>query len=307
MGAGGGMLKHFPWSSIPAVRPADRRKQPLTSAMAPSDTICLMAKQNPSSQRSRPNVSRPRAEADSRRPSGRPPSTQRDHQPKHLLEHISAVHVVVGLGIFLLLVGGAFFLLSDTGAQNLGAEARQAMKKKNWKSALEYWSPLASRYPKSPVIHMSMGECLLNLGDAQRALDHLNKAVEHIEETRGNTEMVSGLFALRGWARLELGQVKEGLDDLYYELQINPDHPLANYRLAKFFESQQDYINAGPCYQRLANNPEYAKDTEAFKEKVGRVIASVPESEVADLPEKAAAGKLEMLPPPPEFGGLNLQ
>ena len=282
---------------IPVATPT-RTKEVIDKGGIPGQTDPTMPKPSGSQSRLRQSSqSRTQSRTPTRPGSARAAAAAKPAPSPHLIERLTATQILVAFAVLVAVVGAAILFFSDARTQYLGREARVLMKKKLWAKALASWQPLLDRFPQSPVINMRMGECLLELGKPQEALARLDDAVSNLGEIRGdNTSVVAGLYALRGWALLELGRTQEAIEDLRKELTETPDDPRANYLLGDFLAKQGDFVHAAAFFQRIANRPEYASKIAEFKKKMAEQLLKIPDEELTDVPEQVGRDQVTSVP-----------
>ena len=267
----------------------DRLKELLTRKAGPSQTS-FMAKSSSTRPSNNPAGSRPRPEL---RKGGKPVGVEQPPAVKfHLMDFLTVPRAIAALTIFLVVVGSAFYFPSSSRMARLGVEARNEMAKGHWEKSLAAWQALydmGDDQQISPIVNMSMGRCLLELKKWEPALDHLDKALANADQLAGSPNALVGLHAMRGWALVEMGKIEEGFTELKTELQSNPDQPLANLVVGRFFLKNNDPVRAGLHFQRLANRPEYAKEVADFKKYVAENFLNIPDSELTDVPEKISS------------------
>ncbi len=107
----------------------------------------------------------------------------------------------------------------------------------------EYWE-----HPETAQCEILLGTALLELGDKDAALEHLDRAVSLDRENKRT-------YANRGHVRRERGELTEALADLDYALRRDPGYAFARFRRAQTLLAleRRDEAEAELCTLLTAN------------------------------------------------------
>ena len=161
------------------------------------------------------------------------------------------------------------------------------------------WASAAKRYDRlrrgdigkraGRHVNLNLARCLMELGDAESALECLDPLKDDFEESR-KVARACEYFTLRGWALRETGARDEAIRSLQKARAIDSKDPLANYLMGRECMEKDDLKIAADFFTALAGNPEYADRLAEFKRRVEEEILDIPEEELSDVPEQ--------IPPP---------
>lgn len=142
---------------------------------------------------------------------------------------------ILSTTVFLLLLSGYSFM---TFHQN-----------RIWENSYTLWADAVEKQPESNTANALMGVVYMDLGMNEKALRHLEKAVQALPydyESRNNLGIVHG----------RLGEFEKELKELLIAEQLKPDQYAVRVNLAVHFARQKEYDKAGEVLKNLINkNP----------------------------------------------------
>jgi tetratricopeptide (TPR) repeat protein len=174
---------------------------------------------------------------------------------------------LASLGPLMLLVGGAFHLLDRSSWKHatraataiglsivIGLAALTASQAAAYEDEKALWEHTLERNPRSWLALNNLGLARLDSGDAQGALELLDRAVEAQPRSAES-------HTARGLARARLGDAARALDDLDRAVELDPTYPLARLNrgdvllaagrpqeaiddLSRFLQANPDYVPA---------------------------------------------------------------
>jgi lipoprotein NlpI len=114
---------------------------------------------------------------------------------------------------------GAGTLHADTEVEVLKARGMAYLQKEDWDMAAADFNAVLKRKPDDPEADLDLGAAYLSKGDNEAALRRFDEVVT---QNRGSADMRAEAFAMRGSARVMLGQYQSGIEDFDEALRRQP-------------------------------------------------------------------------------------
>ncbi len=122
-----------------------------------------------------------------------------------------------------------------------------------WKNSYTLWVDAVEKYPDSNTANALMGVVYMDLGMDEKALKHLEKAVQIVSydyQSRNNLGIVYG----------KLGEPEKALKELMTAIYLNPDDDTIKINLSVFYQRQKEYKKAEEVLAYLlSKNPKDAQ------------------------------------------------
>jgi thioredoxin-like negative regulator of GroEL len=189
---------------------------------------------------------------------------------------------LVAVGLLLVLAPAALYVRSSWSAN---ANARKALDAREWQAA-ERSLRKAIRRSSDPIpLKLELARCLLELNRPAEALEVLNPIATALEEPKHKRHETQ-FQALRGWGKMQEGDTEGAARAWTAALAADPKHPLASALMGQRLLDQGQPERAADCFKNLIGNPEFADRLAEFNERVSALLLQVPDSELADVPER---------------------
>ena len=121
-----------------------------------------------------------------------------------------------------------------------------------WENSYTLWADAVEKYPDSNTANALMGVVYMDLGMDEKAVDHLEKAVELLPydyQSRNNLGIIYG----------RSGEPEKALREFAVAMRLRPDDDTIKINLSVFYQRQKEYENAERILKYLiAKNPKQA-------------------------------------------------
>jgi tetratricopeptide (TPR) repeat protein len=152
--------------------------------------------------------------------------------------------------------------------------AERALNEERYADALPHLEYIVKRYPGAWVRLTQLGDCYLELGNPQKALDLYEQSLAKEPE--------QGLYARRGRAHYLINpRSNEAIELLQKAYDADPNDSEVNYYMGLFYMNQRDYANAAGRFQAAAGDPKIFQRVKPELEKIEKHLLGDP---AADRP-----------------------
>ncbi|MBN1868890.1 tetratricopeptide repeat protein [Candidatus Sumerlaeota bacterium] len=214
---------------------------------------------------------------------------------RNLLDYLTVRRIVVVIVLCQVVLFSVLAFKPNLRARNLNALATRAMNQGNWGAAARCFERMVKKSPNSAPMRLNLAECRLEMDEPAEALEHFDVAIENrkqLEQSETWKKRLAEGLAMRGKALIQLDQTEKALESLRDAIGVDPEQPLANLLLGRFYLENNDVIAAANCIRHLDGVPKFAQEFETLTGEIRDRIVRVDEAELEDLPERVSSSSL---------------
>jgi tetratricopeptide (TPR) repeat protein len=191
-------------------------------------------------------------------------------------------------GSFALAVVFLFLVLVVRSKAIASVRAEYAVRREDWAAAAKFYQRSLGAAPESAKANVTLAGCLAEAGKMDQARERIAAAFQKVSEIEKDAGEMAHLYALKAWTEFD-GDKEAAVADAREALKRNEDHAMANAVLVRYYMDKQQPADARKYFEKIILEPRYGKLAEDFRKQMTQMVAGIPESELQDVPEKAAA------------------
>ena len=171
--------------------------------------------------------------------------------------------VIVG-GFLLLSLMTVLYMWSGNRVQAATIAARELMGRQAHEQAVPHLLYLTQRSPRSTTWWIRLGDCYLEMDQAEVALKHYQHALRLKNDLKIDEKLAVSLH--------KLGRYDEALEYFIKLLNEDPDHAAANYHLGLSLFQAERYQEAAERFQAVAADEKWDRRAEPYRRKLAQIV-----------------------------------